>query len=65
MPKGTRCYDTSRGLKSPKTEQILYSDICSKMDNTYRLETEKTLLVRDTYSKAIINKIKKENWKKI
>ena len=65
LPKGTRCYDTSRGLKSPKIERMVYSEICFDMNEHYQLNSEKTLLIRNTDDKAIINKIKTEIWKKI
>ena len=64
LPKGTRCYDTSRGLKSPKVESVTYSEICSQMEDNYKLEKEKTLLIRNIDTKAIVNKVKKEIWKK-
>lgn len=65
IPKGTRCYDTSRGLKSPEIENVIYSEICSQMEGNYELKKEKTLLIRNTDTKAIVNKVKKETWKKI
>ena len=65
LPKGTRCYDTSRGLKPPKEESVTYSEICSQMEDNYKLEKEKTLLIRNRDTKAIVNKVKKERWKKI
>ena len=64
LPKGTRCYETSRGLKSPKIERLLYSEICFNMHDNYQLNSERTLLIRNTDDKAIVNKIKTEIWKK-
>lgn len=65
IPIGTRCFETSRGLKSPKTRKIKYSDICSEMSEDYQLKREKTLLVRDKETEIILNKIKKESWEKL
>lgn len=65
IPIGARCFETSRGLKSPNTRKIKYSDIYSEMREDYQLKSENTLLVKDKATDVILNKIKKENWEKL
>lgn len=62
LPKGMKCYNTSRELKMPKMKKVEYCKICDEMNSEYYLEKEKTILVRDIETDAIINKIKKEIW---
>lgn len=62
LPKGMKCYNTSRELKMPKIKKVEYCKICDEMNSEYYLEKEKTTLVRDVETDAIINKIKKEIW---
>ena len=62
LPKGMKCYNTSRELKMPKIKKVEYCKICDEMNSEYYLEKEKTTLVRDVETDAILNKIKKEIW---
>ncbi|MBR0427421.1 MAG: hypothetical protein IJK18_04405 [Clostridia bacterium] len=63
IPRYVRCFETSRNLKSPQIEVKTYGDIYDEMiENNYQLSKERTTLVRDVKTKAIVNKIKKEVW---
>ena len=46
----------------PKIKKVEYCKICDEMNSEYYLEKEKTTLVRDVETDAILNKIKKEIW---
>lgn len=66
IPRYIRCFETSRNLKSPQIEIKSYGEVYDEMiDCNYQLSNERTTLVRDADTKAIVNKIKKETWKKL
>ena len=64
IPKWSKSYKSSRGMKSPKKNKGKYSKVCEKIDKDYRLNKEETILVKDIETNKILNKIKRETWKK-
>ena len=64
IPKWSKSYKSSRGMKSPKKNKGKYSKVYEKIHKDYRLDKEETMLVKDIETNKILNKIKKETWKK-
>ena len=62
---GTKSYFKSRGIKIPRVEKAVYSDVEKRMNNNYYLKNENTLLLKDKSTGKIIGKIKKESWRRI
>lgn len=65
IENGKRLYYCSRGIKQPLVEKLVYEEIEEQLKDNYILDKEDTLLVKDSKTNNIINKIKKENYKKI
>ena len=65
IPTGERCYDTSKGIKRPETESIRYDETRNQMGQDYKLATQYTSIIRNAETDAILNKVKRETWKKI
>lgn len=65
IPVDTRCYYKSKGVKMPEVKKVVYSQIRTELDSHYELSSEQTTLLRSERTDAILNKIKKETWKKL
>lgn len=65
IPNNQRCYYKSRRIQKPKTYKIKYGEFCEGINDSYRLESQKTTLILSERTDKIINVVKTEKWKQI